>query len=161
MKDITPFLWFDTQAKEAADYYVSLFPDAEILDTSYYGSDTPGETGSVMTVSFRLRNLTFTALNGGPLYEFTPALSFAVDCETQDEIDRLWEKLGEGGVTMPCGWVSDKFGVTWQIVPSILMELMGDEDEEKANRVTQAMLKMGKLDIQGLKDAYDGKVIPE
>lgn len=157
MKDITPFLWFDTQAKEAADFYVSLFPDAEILDTSYCGSDTPGETGSVMTVSFRLRNLTFTALNGGPQFDHTPAISFVVDCETQDEIDLLWKKLGEDGETMPCGWVTDRFHITWQIVPSILMELMGDKDEVKVYRVTQAMLKMGKLEIQGLKDAYDGK----
>lgn len=157
MRDITPFLWFDTQAKEAADFYVSLFPEAEMLDTSYYGEDTPGVAGSVMTVTFKLRNQTFTAINGGPQFDFTPAISFAVDCETQDEIDLLWDKLGEGGTPMPCGWVSDKYKITWQIVPSILQELMGDEDEEKAYRVTQAMLKMGKLDIQGLKDAYDGK----
>lgn len=110
-----------------------------------------------MTVSFRLRNLTFTALNGGPQFDHTPAVSFAVDCETQDEIDLLWKKLGEGGETMPCGWATDRFHITWQIIPSILMELMGDEDEEKVYRVTQAMLKMGKLEIQGLQDAYDGK----
>ncbi|MGB7594023.1 MAG: VOC family protein [Erysipelotrichaceae bacterium] len=157
MHNITPFLWFDTQAKEAADFYVSLFPDAELLDVSYYGSETPDEPGSIMSVTFRLRNLTFTALNGGPAYEFTPAVSFLVDCETQEEVDHLWDKLSEGGKAMQCGWVSDKFNLTWQIIPTILMELMGDEDEEKASRVTRAMMTMGKIDIQGLKDAYDGK----
>jgi predicted 3-demethylubiquinone-9 3-methyltransferase (glyoxalase superfamily) len=157
MKNITPFLWFDTQAKEAADYYVSVFPDAEILDTTHYPPDSPGDEGSVMVVSFRLRNLVFNALNGGPMYEHTPAVSFVVDCETQEEIDLLWDKLGKGGEYSQCGWLTDKFKITWQIVPTILEELMGDDDEEKANRVTQAMLQMVKLDIQALKDAYDGK----
>ena len=157
MKDITPFLWFNTQAKEAADFYVSLFHEAEILDTSYYSEDTPEVPGRVMTVSFRLRNQIFTAINKGPQFEFTPAISFAIDCETQDEIDLLWDKLGEGGEAMPCGWVTDKYKLTWQIVPSIKRELMCDADEEKGYQVTQAMLKMGKLDIQGLKDAYDKK----
>lgn len=157
MKDITPCLWFDTQAKEAIDFYVSIFPESEILDESYLPSESPDEAGSLMLATIRLRNQIFTVINGGPQFQLTPAISFMVDCENQDEIDLLWDKLGEGGEHMSCGWVTDRYHITWQIVPSILGELMGSEDGEKAYRVSEAMMKMGKLDIQGLQDAYDGK----
>ncbi len=155
MQKITPFLWFDHQAEEAASFYTSLFNNSKILNVSRYGEGGPGAPGSVMTVTFQLAGQEFTALNGGPVFKFTDAISFFVHCETQEEIDFLWEKLTEGGEEEQCGWVKDKYGVTWQIVPNVLIELLGDKDPEKANRVTQAMLKMVKLDIAELKRAYE------
>lgn len=131
---ITTFLWFDDNAEEAAQFYVSIFEGAKITDVSHYGEAGPGPEGSVMLVSFTLRDMDFVALNGGPRFTFSPATSFMVGCDTQEEIDRLWEPLCEGGETMQCGWVRDRFGVTWQIVPRILPELFGSEDRKKAQR---------------------------
>ena len=155
MQKITPFLWFDTQAEVAAKFYTSIFKNSKITSIARYGEDTPGTPGNVMTVAFQLDGEEFVALNGGPVFAFTPAISFFVSCQTQAEVDMFWEKLSEGGETSMCGWLKDKFGVSWQIVPSILGELMGDKDAVKANRVTQAMLKMTKLDIAKLKEAYE------
>lgn len=153
-QSITPFLWFDTQAGEATDYYLSVFADSELLNVVHYGEAGPGEAGQVMTAEFRLNNQTFVALNGGPHYQFSPATSFVINCDTQDEVDHYWEKFSEGGEPNQCGWTTDKFGVTWQVVPRILLELMADPDREKANRVTQAMLQMTKIEIPLLKAAY-------
>jgi len=157
MQKITPFLWFDDQAEAAADFYTSVFKDSRILGVSRYGEAGPGREGTVMVVTFELEGQRFTALNGGPSFKFTEAISFEVDCETQEEVDELWEKLtAEGGEESMCGWLKDKYGLSWQIVPKILGELMGDEDPEKAKRVTEAMLKMRKLEIAELKRAYEG-----
>jgi len=153
---ITPFLWFDTGAEEAANLYVSVFKNSKVTGVSRYGEAGPGPKGSAMSVTFQLDGQEFMALNGGPLFKFTEAISFFVNCETQDEIDRLWSKLGDGGEPGQCGWLTDKFGLSWQIVPNVLGELMGDPDPEKSRRVAQAMLKMGKLDIAGLRRTYDG-----
>jgi predicted 3-demethylubiquinone-9 3-methyltransferase (glyoxalase superfamily) len=155
MDKITPFLWFDGNAEAAMNLYVSIFDDAKILSVSRYGEEGPGSEGSVMTASFELFGQRFVALNGGPQYAFTPAISFLVNCETQQEVDRYWDQLSEGGQTMQCGWLTDKFGVTWQIVPSILPDLLGDEDDEKSSSVMRAMLRMEKLDIATLQRAYD------
>ena len=155
MQKITPFLWFDNQAEEAVNFYTSIFTDSSIEQIARYGDEGPGEKGSVMTVTFRLFGQEFMALNGGPYFTFSPAISFFVHCDTQKEVDWFWEKLSEGGEKEQCGWVKDKFGVTWQIVPTILGELLGDSDPEKARRVTQAMLQMNKLDIARLKQAYE------
>jgi predicted 3-demethylubiquinone-9 3-methyltransferase (glyoxalase superfamily) len=157
MQKITPFLWFDHQAEEAVQLYTSLFKNSRIVNISRYGEAGPLPMGTVMTISFELDGQEFMALNGGAYTHFTPAISFFVNCETQAEVDRLWEKLSEGGETEQCGWLKDKFGISWQIVPTILGELMSNPDAEKVSRVTQAMLKMVKLDIQGLKDAYMGE----
>ncbi|HEY0614774.1 MAG TPA: VOC family protein [Candidatus Elarobacter sp.] len=156
MQKIRPFLWFDDQAEEAANFYVSVFPNSKRLGVSHYGEDAPGPKDEVMVARFEIEGQEFLALNGGPEYTFTPAISFYVDCETQTEVDYYWEKLSDGGETNRCGWLTDKFGVTWQIVPSILGDLMQDDDDEKSGRVMQAMLKMEKLDIAGLQRAYDG-----
>jgi len=153
---ITPFLWFDSSAEEAANLYVSVFKNSKVTSVSRYGEAGPGPKGSAMSVTFQLDGQEFMARNGGPLFKFTEAISFFVNCETQDEIDRLWSKLGDGGEPGQCGWLRDKFGLSWQIVPNVLGELMGDPDPEKSRRVTQAMLKMGKLDIAGLRRTYDG-----
>lgn len=153
---ITPFLWFDRQAEEAALLYVSLFPDSTVTGVSHYGEGMPLPKGTVMSVTFRLAGQEFMALNGGPAFKFTEAISFFVRCETQAEIDRLWSKLTEGGEPSQCGWLKDRFGLSWQIVPSVLGDLIGDPDPEKAGRATQAMLKMGKLDIAELKRAHAG-----
>jgi predicted 3-demethylubiquinone-9 3-methyltransferase (glyoxalase superfamily) len=155
MQKITPFLWFDSQAEEAAKFYTSIFKNSKIVSIARYGENTPGTPGLVMTVSFTLDGEEFVALNGGPVFAFTPAISFYVHCQTQEEVDNFWEKLSEGGETSMCGWLKDKFGVSWQIVPTILGELMGDKDPVKANRVTQAMLKMTKIEIAKLKEAYE------
>ncbi|HSF80819.1 MAG TPA: VOC family protein [Anaerolineales bacterium] len=155
MQKITPFLWFDDQAEEAVNLYTSLFKNSKILNVSRYGEAGPGPAGSVMTIAFQLDGQEFIALNGGPLFPFTEAISLVVNCETQDEVDYLWEKLSEGGEEVQCGWLKDKFGLSWQIVPTILSELMQDKDAKKAQSVTRAMLKMIKLDIQALKQAYD------
>jgi predicted 3-demethylubiquinone-9 3-methyltransferase (glyoxalase superfamily) len=155
MGKITPFLWFDGQAEEAANFYVSVFENAKILSVSRYGEDSPGAAGTVMTVSFELDGQEFVALNGGPEYAFTPAVSFSIDCTTQAEVDRFWERLCEGGRPVQCGWLQDKYGLSWQVVPSVLPELLQDDDEDKAGAVMQAMLAMTKLDIATLQEAYD------
>ena len=150
---ITPFLWFDTQAEEAAKFYTSIFKDSKIGKVSRYGDAGPGPKGSVMVISFRLEGQEFTALNGGPHFKFTPAISLMVNCDTQEEVDDFWEKLSEGGRKDRCGWLQDKYGLSWQIVPTALSRLMSTPDREKANRVMQAMLKMDKLDIAALERA--------
>lgn len=150
---ITPFLWFDTQAEEAANFYVSVFENSKIGKVSRYGEAGPGPKGSVMVISFQLEGLEFTALNGGPHFKFTPAISLMVNCDTQEEVDHFWEKLSEGGRKDRCGWLQDKYGLSWQIVPTALSRLMSTPDREKANRVMQAMLKMDKLDIATLERA--------
>jgi len=153
MQAITPFLWFDSQAEEAATYYVSVFDDSAITGISRYPENTPGPAGSVMTVQFTLKGQEFTALNGGPEFDFTPAVSLYVHCKDQDEVDRYWDALLEGGRSQSCGWVTDRFGVTWQIVPDRLGELLADPDPERANRAMQAMLEMDKIEIKSLEDA--------
>jgi len=155
MQKITPFLWFDNQAEEAANFYVSVFRNSKIESVSRYGESGPGIPGSVLTVNFKLEGQDFTALNGGPAFNFTPAISFYVDCKTQEEVDDLWSKLSAVPQAEQCGWLQDKYGVSWQIVPSILITLMQDKDAKKANAVTQAMLQMKKIDIKALQDAYD------
>jgi predicted 3-demethylubiquinone-9 3-methyltransferase (glyoxalase superfamily) len=155
MQKITPFLYFDGQAEEAANFYVSLFPDSQIVSVTHYGPVGPGPEGSVMTVAFRLAGQDFTALNGGPEFSFTPAISFMVNCETQAEVDDLWEKLTAGGEEVQCGWLQDKYGVSWQITPILLMKMLNDPDPVKVQRVMQAMMKMVKLDMAGLQAAYD------
>jgi len=152
---ITPFLWFDGRAEEAANFYVSIFENAKIDNISRYPEDSPGAAGTVMTVQFELDGQPFIALNGGPEYSFTPAVSFSIDCKDQAEVDHYWDRLSEGGKTVQCGWLQDKFGLSWQVVPSILPELLGGDDEKKADAAMQAMLKMIKLDIKGLQEAYD------
>jgi predicted 3-demethylubiquinone-9 3-methyltransferase (glyoxalase superfamily) len=153
MQKITPFLWFDYKAEQAAKFYVSLFKNSKILTISRYGEAGPGLKGSVMVVRFRLAGQDFMALNGGPTFTFSPAISFLVNCTTQKEVDFLWRKLGRGGKPNQCGWLTDKYGVTWQIVPTVLGELLASKDRAKANRVMKAMLKMHKLDIRRLKQA--------
>ncbi len=157
MQKITPFLWFDNQAEEAALFYTSIFKASKIGTIARYGDEGPGPKGSAMTVSFQLLGLEFTALNGGPVFTFSPAISFVVHCESQVEVDHYWESLSAGGQEEQCGWLKDKFGVSWQIVPVILFELLQDKDAEKARRVTQAMLKMVKLDIAQLERAYEDR----
>lgn len=156
MQKITPFLWFDNQAEEAMEFYVSIFRNSKVHGVSRYGEGGPGPAGSVMMASFELDGQKFMALNGGPMYQFTEAISFMVDCPTQEEVDHLWGKLSEGGEIQRCGWLKDKFGLSWQIVPSILGRLMSDPDPEKSKRVVAAMLEMTKLDIAKLKRAYEG-----
>ncbi len=155
MQRITPFLWFDTQAEEAARHYVSIFTNSKIVGVSRYGEAGPGPRGSVMTVTFELGGQRFIALNGGPHFKFTEAISFSVDCKTQKEVDELWKRLSEGGEEGQCGWLKDKYGLSWQINPTILGKMLGDRDPKKARRVMEAMLKMKKIDIARLKQAYD------
>ncbi len=157
MQKISPFLWFDGKAEEAARFYISVFQNSKIGDILRNGPDGPGPQGSVLTVAFELDGQKFTALNGGPHYKFSPATSFVVNCETQNEVDYYWEKLSAGGKTMQCGWLDDKYGVTWQVVPSVLVKMLQDTDAEKARRVMQTMMQMVKLDIKPLQQAYDGK----
>lgn len=157
MQKITPFLWFDNQAEEAMNFYTSIFKNSKIVSVSRYGEAGPGPKGTVMSATFQLDGQEFMALNGGPQFKFTEAISFFVNCKTQEEVDELWEKLSEGGEKSQCGWLKDKFGLSWQIIPTALGQMLGDKDPTKANRVMQAMLKMQKIDIQGLKRAYDGK----
>lgn len=152
---ITPFLWFDNNAEEAINCYVSIFKNSKIESLTRCGKHGPGPKGSVLTGTFQLEGQQFYALNGGPHYKFTPAISLYVSCETQEEVDELWEKLSAGGQTMQCGWLTDKFGVSWQIIPTLLGKLMQDKDSQKAGRVMQAMLQMTKIDIAGLKRAFD------
>ena len=151
MKKITPFLWFDGQAEEAANFYVGIFKNSKVR------SVTPGPNGKAMSATFQLDGQDFLALNGGPQFTFTPAISFFVNCETQQEIDELWEKLSEGGEKSRCGWLRDKFGLSWQIIPSILGNLLQDKDAGKSRRVMQTMLQMDKIDIKGLQQAYDAE----
>ena len=157
MQKITTFLWFDNNAEEAVNFYLSIFSDSEILNVSRSGDAGPGPAGQVLVMTFQLEGQEFMALNGGPAHQFTPAISLMVSCNTQAEIDRLWDRLSEGGKSMGCGWIADKYGLCWQIVPPILMEMMRDKDPEKSKRVMNAMLKMEKLDIAAFKRAYDGE----
>ena len=157
MQKITPFLWFDNQAEEAMNFYVSIFKNSKVLGCSRYGEAGPGPKGTVMVATFQLDGQEFMALNGGPHFKFTEAISLLVLCETQAEIDEMWEKLSEGGATSQCGWLKDKFGLSWQVIPPILSGLMQDEDPERSKRVMQAMLKMTKIDIATLKQAYEGE----
>jgi predicted 3-demethylubiquinone-9 3-methyltransferase (glyoxalase superfamily) len=156
MQKITPFLWFDNQAEEAANFYVSIFKNSKIGTVTRYGDAGPGPKGSVMTVSFELEGQQFTALNGGPHFKFTEAISFVVDCKSQAEVDEYWDKLSAGGRTDQCAWLKDQYGVSWQIVPRVLMELISDPDAAKAQRVMQAMLQMTKIDIAKLQRAAAG-----
>jgi predicted 3-demethylubiquinone-9 3-methyltransferase (glyoxalase superfamily) len=156
MQKITPFLWFDTQAEEAATFYVSLFDDAEITNIARYPEGAPGEPGAVMTVAFTLAGQEFTALNGGPVFDFTEAVSFYVHCQDQDEVDRFWSRLtADGGEPGQCGWLKDRFGLSWQIVPDRLTELLSDPDPARAQAAMQAMLQMNKIDIKVMEDAAD------
>jgi predicted 3-demethylubiquinone-9 3-methyltransferase (glyoxalase superfamily) len=154
IQKISPFLWFDHQAEEAARFYTSIFPNSTVKTILRYSKLGPGPDGSVMTVAFELYGQQFTALNGGPQAKFTQAISFVVNCETQEEVDEFWEKLSEGGRKIQCGWLVDKFGVSWQIVPIVLIEMLQDKDPEKSQGVMKAMLQMTKLDIAGLEKAY-------
>jgi predicted 3-demethylubiquinone-9 3-methyltransferase (glyoxalase superfamily) len=153
MPKITPWLWFDTQGEEAAEFYTSLFPNSKIVEVTRYGSANPRQEGTVMTVLFTLDGQRVGALNGGPQHTFNEAVSFMVECADQDEVDRYWDALSEGGEEGPCGWLKDRFGLSWQIVPKALPELLGDPDREKAQRVMAAMLKMRKIEIAGLEAA--------
>ena len=158
MKTITPCLWFDTEGEEAARFYTSAFPNSKIVNIARYGSAGPRPEGTVMTVDFELDGQRFVALNGGPEFTFSEAISFQVYCESQDEVDRYWSALADGGEEGPCGWLKDRFGVSWQIVPTRLIELLTDSDQEKAQRVMQAMLSMKKIEIEPLERAAAGEV---
>ena len=157
MPKVTPFLWFGSQAEEAAAFYVSIFPNSRIVTTARYGEAGPGPAGSVMTVVFQLDGREFIALNGGPRFKFTEAVSFSVDCRTQQEVDQYWQKLSAGGEEGPCGWLKDKYGLSWQVNPAVLGQMLSDPDSAKSKRVMQAMLGMKKIDIEGLKRAYEGR----
>lgn len=155
MQKITPFLWFDHQAEEAMNFYVSIFKNSRIISLTRYGEGGPGPAGEVMTGTFELEGQEFMALNGGPDHQFSEAISFFVDCKTQEEVDELWNKLTQDGEEGPCGWLKDKFGVSWQIIPTALGELLGDPDPAKSQRVMQAMLQMKKIDIKTLQEAHE------
>ena len=155
MQKITPFLWFDNNAEEAVKFYVSIFKNSKIVSVARYGDAGPGPKGTVMTVAFQLEGQEFVALNGGPLFKFNEAISFVVNCETQAEVDEFWEKLSEGGEKSRCGWLKDKFGLSWQVVPTALTEMLQDKDPKKSQRVMKAMLQMDKMDIAALKQAYE------
>lgn len=157
MQKITPFLWFDGQAEEAMNFYTSIFKNSKVLNVSRYGEAGPGPAGTVMAATFELDGVQFSVLNGGPEYKFTEAISFLVNCKDQKEVDELWAKLTEGGEEGPCGWLKDKFGVSWQIVPTALGEMLSDPDPARAGRVVEAMLKMKKIEVPVLQQAYDGK----
>ncbi len=157
MQKITPFLWFDNQAEEAANFYTSIFRNSKVRRVTRYGEAGPGPKGTVMSVIFEIEGQEFYALNGGPQFKFSQAISFFVKCETQEEVDEFWEKLSEGGEKQGPGWIKDKYGLSWQIVPTILDELLNDPDPEKSQRVMQAMMQMNKLDIEKLKQAYEGQ----
>ena len=154
MQKITPFLWFDGKAEEAMNFYTSIFKTSKIGRITRYGDAGPGPKGAVMSGTFQLDGQEFMALNGGPQFKFTEAISFFVNCETQEEVDELWEKLSAGGQKSRCGWLKDKYGLSWQIIPSALGEMLGDKDPEKSQRVMKAMLQMDKIDIKGLEQAY-------
>ncbi|MGH2774911.1 MAG: VOC family protein [Actinomycetota bacterium] len=154
MQKIIPNLWFDTEAEDAANFYTSIFENSTVLRVMHYGEAGPRPAGMVLTVTFQLEGQEFTALNGGPEFKFNEAISLLVNCDSQEEVDRLWDKLSKGGEKGPCGWLKDKFGVSWQITPAILDEMLQDEDADKANRVMKAMLQMGKIEIDALERAY-------
>ena len=156
MQKITPFLWFDNNAEEAVNHYLSIFKNSKIVTVMRCGDAGPGPKGSVLTIKFQLEGQDFIALNGGPVFKFTEAISLSVDCKTQQEVDELWEKLTDGGQPSQCGWLKDKFGLSWQVVPSALVEMLLDKDAEKSKRVMQAMMQMGKIDIARLRQAYEG-----
>ena len=156
MQSITPFLWFDGRAEEAMNFYVSIFKNSKVGKVSRYGDAGPGPKGSVMSATFTLDGQDFYALNGGPMYKFTPAISFFINCETQAEVDNFWDKLSEGGRTDRCGWLQDKFGLSWQVVPSALGRLLGDKDPERSKRAMMAMMQMTKIDIAALEKAAAG-----
>ena len=155
MQKITPFLWFDGKAEEAMNFYVSIFKNSKVGRVTRFGDAGPGPKGTVMSATFQLDGQDFLALNGGPQFTFTPAISFFVNCETQEEVDDLWEKLSEGGEQHQCGWLKDKYGLSWQIIPATLGTLLHDKDAQKAKRVMQAMLQMHKIVIKNLQEAYD------
>jgi predicted 3-demethylubiquinone-9 3-methyltransferase (glyoxalase superfamily) len=155
VQKITPFLWFDGKAEEAMNFYVSIFKNSKIGSVTRYGAAGPGPKGSVMSATFHLDGQEFFALNGGPQFTFTPAISFFVNCGTQPEVDELWERLSEGGEKSRCGWLKDKYGLSWQIIPSVLSELLHDKDPAKSGRVMKAMMQMGKIDIASLRRAYE------
>jgi predicted 3-demethylubiquinone-9 3-methyltransferase (glyoxalase superfamily) len=157
MKKIIPFLWFDDKAEEAAKFYVSIFKNSRIGTVTRYGESGPGPKGKAMSVIFQLDGEEFYALNGGPVFKFTEAISLFINCETQEEVDELWEKLSEGGAKSQCGWLKDKYGLSWQVIPTALGKYLGDKDPDKSKRVMQAMLQMTKIDIMKLKQAYEGR----
>ena len=157
MQKITPFLWFDNQAEEAMNFYISIFRNSKALSVTRYGEAGPGPKGSIMTATFQLDGQEITALNGGPHFKFTEAISLSVNCETQEEVDEFWEKLSEGGEKGRCGWLKDKYGLSWQINPTALGEMLQDKDPEKAKRIMEAMLQMDKIDIRALSRAYEGQ----
>lgn len=154
-KRITPFLWFDTQAEEAANFYVSIFKNSKLGKITRYGKNASLPEGTVMTIEFELDGQPFAALNGGPHFKFTEAVSFSIRCDSQEDVDHYWSKLCQGGEESMCGWLKDKFGLSWQVVPTALIDMLGDSDPAKAQRVTEAMLKMKKIDISTLKRAYN------
>lgn len=156
MQKITPFLWFDNNAEEAANFYVSIFKNSKVLSVSRYGDAGSGPKGTVMVAEFQIEGQEFVALNGGPRFKFDEAISFVVNCETQDEVEYFWDRLSEGGKKSRCGWLQDKFGLWWQVVPTVLGKLMSDSDPEKVKRVTQTMLQMDRIDIEPLQRAYEG-----
>ena len=156
MQPITPFLWYNGQAEEAAKLYTSIFKDSEIVEIKRWGAGGPAPAGTVLTATVRLRGQEVILFNGGPLFQFTPAFSWVVNCQTQEEIDDYWDKLTPGGKIQQCGWLKDKFGVSWQIIPEVLLKLLYGKDPEKSKRVMQAMLQMKKIDIEGLKKAHEG-----
>jgi predicted 3-demethylubiquinone-9 3-methyltransferase (glyoxalase superfamily) len=155
MQKITPFLWFDGKAEEAMNFYISVFKNSKVVSVHRHGEGGPGPKGTVMSATFQLDGQDFFALNGGPQFTFSPAISFFVNCETQAEVDDLWEKLSEGGEKQRCGWLKDRYGLSWQIIPSVLGKLLHDKDAEKAKRVMNAMLQMDKIDITRLQQASD------
>ncbi len=155
MQKITPFLWFDNQAEEAVRFYTSIFEDSELVSITRYGEAGPGPAGTVVTVAFQIHGQEFVALNGGPHFKFTEAISFVVNCETQEEVDYYWEKLSADPKAEQCGWLKDKYGVSWQIIPTVLGELLQDKDAKRLQRVTEAMLQMKKIDIETLMQAFE------
>jgi predicted 3-demethylubiquinone-9 3-methyltransferase (glyoxalase superfamily) len=157
MQKITPFLWFNDKAEEAMRFYVSIFKNSKVGSVSRHGDAGPGPKGSVMVATFELEGQQFIALNGGPQFTFSPAVSFVVNCQTQKEVDDFWERLSEGGQKQQCGWLTDRYGLSWQVVPTILGELMQDKDPVKSTRVMSAMMQMTKIDIEGLTRAYEGR----
>jgi predicted 3-demethylubiquinone-9 3-methyltransferase (glyoxalase superfamily) len=157
MQKINPFLWFDGKAEEAANFYVSVFKESKLVNVARYGDAGPGPKGTAMSATFELVGQRFIALNGGPQFKFSEAISFLINCETQQEVDELWEKLSAGGEKSRCGWLKDKYGLSWQIIPTVLGGMLQDKDPKKSQRVMQAMLQMTKIDIARLKQAYDQK----
>lgn len=157
MQKINPFLWFNHNAEEAMNFYVSIFPNSKVLSVNRYGDAGPGAKGSVMTAAFELQGQEFVAMNGGPQFTFSPAVSFVVHCENQEEVDKYWDRLSEGGQIRQCGWLKDKYGLTWQVVPNALIELLQDKDAAKSQRVMKAMMQMTKIDIPRLQEAADGR----